>query len=168
MVKNGTDRSGTVGKAAYDLLIKPHQGNESPIAYEREMHKEFEQDVYLCIDNHKPVFDGDFYVVVLRKRERLMSNVYRTFFLGRKSCPTPTFDQTVYKYHRSDEIVEFLWVVPDQETCVVFKRDALEIVPEEKDLLAFVLDYYDGTLDKKAALLNNETIPVVEHTSVEG
>jgi len=153
MVKNGT-----VGKAAYDLLINPQKENESPIAYEREMHKEYEQDVHLCVDNHKPVFDGDFYVVVLRKRERLMPNVYRTFFLGRLSCPTPTFDQTVYKYHRSNEIVEFLWVVPDQETCVVFKRDMLEIAPDEKELLGFVLDYYDGELDKKAALLNKEPI----------
>ncbi len=157
MVKNGT-----VGKAAYDLLIKPQEGNESPIDYEREMHKEFEQDVFLCVDNHKPVFDGDFYVVVLRKRERLMSNVFRTFFLGRLSCPTPTFDQTVYKYHRSEEVVEFLWVVPDQETCVVFKRDALQIAPEEKELLKFVLDFADGTLDKKAALLNKEPVPPVD------
>lgn len=147
---------GTVGKAAYDLLLKSHDP-ESPVDYERAMHKEYEQDVHTCVDNHKSIFPGDFYVVVLRKRERLLQNVFRTFFLGRLSCPTPTFDQTVYKYHRADDAIEFLWVVPDHQTCVVFKLDALRIIPEERELLRFVLEYYDGTLDKRAALLNQES-----------
>lgn len=153
MKKNET----TVGKAAYDLLIKP-QDTVNPVDYEREMHKEYEEEVWNCVARHKSVFDGDFYVVVLCKRERLLPNVYRNYFFARKSCPTPSFDQTVYKYHREHNAIEFLWVVPDQETCVVYKRDALHVAPEEKELLKFILDFYDRTLDKKAAELNNEVI----------
>ncbi len=152
-------KDSTVGKAAYDLLVKVEE-QHNPIEYEREMHKEYEKEVWVCVDTNKSVFDGDFYVVVLCKRERLLPNIYRNYFLARRSCPTPTFDQTVYKYHREHNALEFLWVIPDQETCVVFKREALDIAPEEKELLKFVLDFSDGTLDKKAAALNNESIKI--------
>lgn len=145
----------TVGAASLDLMLKNHD-RASAIDYEREMHKEYEREIFNCIDTHLKKIDGDFFVVVLRKRERLMENVHRNFFLGRKSCPTPTYDQVVYKYHRNLDAVEFLWVVPDMETAAVFTRNALIVDPEERQLLKFVLDFNDGTLDRLAKTLNNE------------
>lgn len=149
------DEKQTVGSASLDLMLKNH-AQASAIDYEREMHKEYEREIFKCIDGSLTKIDGDFFVVVLRKQERLMSNVYRNFFLARKSCPTPTYDQVVYKYHRDLDAVEFLWVVPDMETCAVFTRNALQIDPQERQLLKFVLDFNDGTLDRLAKTLNNE------------
>ncbi len=149
------DDKQTVGSASLDLMLKNH-AQASAIDYEREMHKEYEREIFHCIDAHLTKIDGSFFVVVLRKQERLMSNVYRNFFLARKSCPTPTYDQVVYKYHRDLDAVEFLWVVPDMETCAVFTRNALQIDAQEKQLLKFVLDFNDGTLDRLAKTFNNE------------
>lgn len=145
----------TVGHESFDLMMKQHQAI-SAIDYEREMHKDYEREIFTCIDTHLPKIDGDFFVVVLRKLERLLQNVHRNFFLARKSCPTPTYDQVVYKYHRELDAVEFIWVVPDMETCAVFTRNALLIDHDEKQLLKFVLDFNDGTLDVLAKKLNNE------------
>jgi hypothetical protein len=145
----------TVGKASLELMQQIHE-QYSPIEYEREMHKEYEKNILECIDTHKKLFASDFYVVVLRKRERLMENVYRTYFLGRLSCPTPTYDQTVYKYHYKEEALEFIWTIPDLETCTIMKRDALLVPDMEKELLQFVLDFQDGVLDIKTKILNNE------------
>ena len=145
----------TVGAESVALMMKNHVP-VSVIDYEREMHKNYEDEIFKCVEANTSKYKGNFYIVVLRKRERLLPNVYRNFFLARKSCPTPTYDQIVYKYHRQEEIVEFLWVVPDNETCVVFVQDALRIDPAERELLGFILDYNDGTLDNLCKKLNNE------------
>lgn len=145
----------TVGKSSIDLMQQKHD-QVSAIEYEREMHKEYEKNILECIDHHRKLFSSDFYIVVLRKRERLLENVIRTFFLGRRSCPTPSRDQTVYKYHYKEEALEFIWTVPDLETCTIMKRDALLVPPEERELLEFIIDFDSGALDMKAMLLNNE------------
>lgn len=153
------DRKFTVGQAVTDLMKKDHAAI-SPIDYEREMHKEYEKEVHTAIQRGIHDLDGDFFIVVLRKRERAMAPVYRNYFFPRKSCPTPTYDQIVYKYHRADAMIEFIWVIPDLETATVFAGHALEIAPEERGLLGFVLDFKDGTLDALARKLNNEEEPI--------
>jgi len=55
-----------------------------------------------------------FYVCVITKKERLMDNVLRNYFLARSTCPTPQYDQTVYKYHRDSGAIQFLWVLPSK------------------------------------------------------
>ena len=99
----------------------------------------------------------DFYIVVLTKRERLMSNVIRHYFFTRTSCPTPDYDQAVYYYTHLKDAVEFLWVVPDRVTTKFFKKHCLEIPVEDKCLLEYVFKFYDGTLEKLSKKLNGET-----------
>jgi hypothetical protein len=147
----------TVGKASSDLMLKSHD-EVSVIDQEREMQKGILEELYVCLGSNKSKYQGDFFIVMLRKRERAMSNVFRNYFFARKSCPTPTFDQTVFKYHREHDALEFIWVIPDMETATIFKGYALEVEPEERELLKFVLDFYDGTLDGVARKLNNEGI----------
>ena len=100
--------------------------------------------------------DTDFYVVVNTKKERLMDNVIRNYFYHRKSCPTPEWDQVVYKYKYSSGELEFMWVVPSMHTCKMFKENLLSIDKKEKELLQFVLDYEDGTLFRLAKKENGE------------
>lgn len=101
---------------------------------------------------------GDFYISALLKKEKLLENVLRNYFVPSLSCPTPFFDQTVYKYNAAKEDIEFLWVVPDQETCLIFKENKEKIVPAEQGLLRFVLDYYNGNLTRLAKKENKETM----------
>jgi len=145
----------TVGKLAHDLMLKD-QETRDPIEIQREIHKDYDKHIQECVDRTKKEHDGDFYIVVITKKERLMKNVLRSFFLGRKSCPTPEWDQTVYKYHRSDDRIEFLWVVPAKDVCEHFKDNMLVIDDKERELLKFVLDYQDGTLLALSKKLNNE------------
>lgn len=113
-----------------------------------EGHKECEK---------REALDGDFFIAALIKKEKLLDNVLRNYFIPTRACPTPHFDQTVYRYDHHKEAIEFLWVVPDQETCEIFLENKHIIVPSERALLKFVLDYYDGTLFKLAKKLNGET-----------
>lgn len=145
----------TVGKISSDLLQK-ESATRDPIELEREMHKDYERNVWECVDRSKKEFNGDFYVVVVTKKERLMPNVLRNYFMGRNSCPTPEYDQTVYKYSRNDDHIEFLWVVPSKDTCELMRDNALQIADDEKGLLYYVLSFYDGSLLKKSKQLNRE------------
>ncbi|MDX1532844.1 MAG: hypothetical protein R3230_01405 [Nitrosopumilaceae archaeon] len=126
--------------------------------YIDEAHDDYEKELITCIERGKQLYPDDFYVTILHKTERLMQEVNRFFFMPRLSCPTPTFDQVVYKFHRNEDMLEFLWVVPDQKVCEYYKNNALLIDPSEKELLNFVLDFYEGALDIKCKQMNGEQL----------
>lgn len=146
----------TVGKVARDLLIKSGDENHSVNEQMSENLSEYDKNIYECIERSKKEFMFDFYVIVITKNEKLMPNVLRHYFLSRHSCPTPQYDEAVYKYHRKDDRIEFLWVVPSKPTCEHFVMNALTIPDEEKELLNFVLKFTSGELDALAQKLNNE------------
>jgi|SRR6185369_9630184 len=147
----------TVGKIATDL-IQQEAPTRSVIELERAMHEQYENNVWECVTRSKKLFTGDFYVVVLTKKEKLLENVVRHYFFGRLTCPTPDYDQTVYKFVSSHESLEFLWVIPSKDTCEHLRDHALEVDPSERDLLHYILDFYDDTLMKKAKKLNGEAL----------
>ena len=145
----------TVGKISSELLAK-QPDSQNPIEIERELHKDYENNVYECIDRGKKDFLGDFFVVVITKKEPLMQNVLRHYFFCRLSCPTPDYDQTVYKFFRDTEIVELIWVIPSRDACFILKENSSQVSPVEFGLLEYVLKFADGTLYKLAKSLNGE------------
>lgn len=164
----------TVGKIASDLLLKTPDSND-PIEIQRATEEEYLHNLQWCVKHalkkvdcnsiaghdeckKRTAFEGDFYVAALLKKEKLLQNVLRNYFVATKSCPTPTFDQTIYKYNAQKEAIEFLWVVPDQETALTLKENKQIVVPAERGLLQFVLDYYDGNLHRICKKLNGETM----------
>ena len=148
-------RDDTVGKIALELMQKTPDSRD-PIELERELHKDYEKNIYECKDAGKKIYNGDFFITVVTKKEPLMENVLRNMFIHRSSCPTPDYDQTVYHYSRKDRVLFFLWVIPSKDTCLLFKDNALEIVASEKELLNYILDFDDGTLYRLAKKFNGE------------
>jgi len=145
----------TVGKKAVELQEKTPDSRD-PIEIQREIHKDYENHVLEAISRGKKEYAGDFFIVVLTKKERLLENVLRNYFFVRASCPTPEYDQTVYHYHRKEEKIEFLWVLPSKETCSLFLENINKIVPEEQWLLDFVVKDANGELLKLSKKLNHE------------
>ncbi len=151
------EKKKTVGSHAYELQTKTPDSLD-PIEIEREMHKDYEKHFWEAFETGKKEYAGDFYIVVLTKKEKIMQNVLRNYFVSRKSCPTPNYDQTVYRYDAADDRIDILWVIPDKQTCQIFVSHPLEVVPEERELRDYILDFADGTLFSKMLELNNETI----------
>lgn len=163
----------TVGSIASQLSQKAPDSLD-PIEIQRATEQEYLDNLIWCVKHaqkkldcssieghdackNRPAMDGDFYIAALLKKEKLLENVLRNYFVPTLACPTPHFDQTVFRYVASKEDVEFLWVVPDQETCEIFHENKEKIVPEERGLLKFVLEYYNGTLFNLAKKLNGES-----------
>lgn len=151
----------TVGKIASDLIMRPLE-TTSPIEQMREQLSEYEKNVYECVERSKKDLPGDFYVVVLTKRERLMQNVFRNYFYARLSCPTPDWDQTVYKYKRNSDDIIFMWVLPSKQACEEMTINSHLVPREEYQLLEYVLAFNNGTLLKLAKDLNGEKEESVE------
>lgn len=155
--KKNTQPRDTVGKISSGLLSKSSD-KHSVEEQMREQLSDYEKHVLDCLESHKKTFHDDFYVVVITKKEPLMPNVIRHYFFARQTCPTPDYDQTVYRYDRKKEDLSFLWVIPSRMACMFMKTHKEKVPPEEYPLLSFVLQFADGTLFKKSKELNGEKI----------
>ncbi len=148
----------TVGKISLDLLSKGDKNDHSVEEQMREQLNDYEKNVYECALLGSTIYNSDFYIVVLTKKEKLMENVLRHYFFHRQTCPTPDYDQAVYRFNSSIQALEFLWVIPSKDTCYYLKEHALEIPYKERELLQYVLDFFDDTLMVKAKKLNGELL----------
>lgn len=147
----------TVGKVATDLIVKPPE-TTSAIEQMEENLTDYEANLIECVEKGKRELIGDFYVVVLTKNEQLLRNVFRNYFFTRSSCPTPDWDQTLYKYKRKDDSLVFMWTLPSRDACIYLTNNALQVDRQEKALLQFVLAFNDGTLMRLAKELNGEKL----------
>lgn len=153
----------TVGAISSELIMGMSDDTHSAHDQSAEHLREYEHNVELAVEAGKKKHDGDFFVVVLTKKERLMRNVLRFYYFSRQTCPSPEWDQTVYHYHIGSDHIEYLWTVPSKDTCQYLKDFALELPPDEHELLRYVFDFDDGTLLNKAKQLNGELNAVVQH-----
>ena len=155
----------TVGEEACRLLQSPEEVN--PIDLQRAMHAgntskdSFESQILEALNRGRKEIWGSFFIVVLLKKEKLLPNVMRQYFVPRKSCPTPQYDQIVYRYDAEKEGLEFLWVVPDPASCKLIHGRGAILPLEQQPLVQYVKDFFCGELDKKCALLNGETPEIV-------
>lgn len=154
-----TSRKKTVGAFSYEMQQRPDD-KINPIDLQRQIHQgnsnedSFENQVRLAVTRGECDLEGDFYVVVLFKKERLLKNVVRQYFFPRKSCPTPEYDQIVYHYFPKEEKLEFLWVVPDKQSTIDLPLMAKDLPLEQQELIQFSRDFNSGKLDKLCERLN--------------
>ena len=145
-----------IGKLYSEELSKNHEVVELR-ELQREFNKDYMDNIILAAMNGKKLHEGSYYVVVLMKRERLMQKVLRNYFLTRKSCPTPSPDQTVYKFDPKTEDLEFLWVIPSRKICDRLYLERYHLNNLKCSLTPYVVDYIEGRLYFKAKELNGET-----------
>ena len=148
----------TVGKIYLDSIQK-EPDTRNPIEIEQEAQKSYLTELFSRVEKDKEIYTGDFYIVRLLKREQLMPDMLpRGYMFTRHTCPTPQYDQTVFKYHAQDDEIEFLWTVPDLQTAVMLMNNKLYVHPQEYDLLKYVIDFFNGTLDTLAMKENGELL----------
>jgi hypothetical protein len=104
-------------------------------------------------------FEGDFYIINLHKAEKI--GALRCFFFPKKSCPTPTYNQIVYKYDHQSNQMPMLWCIPDKNTVKMmyeaFIHDKSSIPQEMYRLANHCIKFISGEYDSLAARENNET-----------
>lgn len=149
----------TVGQLSQELLTKAE-----PVHIEdqtNEILKDWHKHMQIAIDEGRTKFRDNFFIEIKTKKERLMENVLRCYWITRRSCPTPNYEQIVYKYNYKDESIEEIWSIPDRESCFIIYDNAIQLPADQRELVQYVFDFADGTLYKRMRELNNETHEVI-------
>lgn len=146
----------TVGAISQELLHK-EKDPISAIDVQQEAQKEYMDTLIGTILADRDRYPGDFYVVVETKREKLMPNVLRNYFFSRHTCPTPTYDQSVFRYNKASESIEYVWTVPDKLVVEYIEKHAHEMPASERPLIEYVFSFLDGSFDILCKKLNNES-----------
>ncbi len=148
----------TVGALALELSQKEKE-LYVPSELQEEIHKGDAgiNGLMDCVEINRKIYQGDFYIVCITKRERLLPNTIRTQYLARFTCPTPSWDEAVYRFRAGDGSVEFLWVIPDKLTCEWMLEFPDQVPDDHLQLRDYVLQMYNGTLLERAKRINGES-----------
>ena len=171
----------TVGSIAYELLEKDFHTEDSqkPTTVEQTeaMQKnyyqrlinnvqhgrgrmscdEYSKDSLIKCKKDKCVpFIGDFFIEVFTWKDKIMPNKINQFFVARKSCPTPNYDQAVFKYDAGIEQLSEIWVLGSRETCFYFMQNTKALKPEIMETFEYVRRFSTGELFRLSKRLNNE------------
>lgn len=147
----------TLGAIVNDLSQKSPDSRD-PIEIQRELQKDYMKNLLEAVDRGYKKYPSNFFIHVETKAEPLLPNTFRNYFIDKQCCPTPNYDQSVFRYNREAGQIEYLWTIPDRETCHHFKANAAIIAPEERGLLSFILKFDSGELLRLCKKYNGEEI----------
>lgn len=92
----------------------------------------------------------DFYIVAVWSfsRDFAPGQVPEDFFFVRRSCPTPGYNQNVFKYHHQTGSIEFLWSIPKKRRYYELWANRTRYIndPVLKARTAFVVSMETGKL----------------------
>ncbi len=133
----------TYGQQLIDHRSKNLEMDDDIIEYRRQMEGEVLNNISHTVSQCKysPLYQNkDFYIVVLFKVERI-GVVPKTLVFARRSCPTPTYQQAVYKYHTLGDGLELLWSIPSKILYFHILRNAHVLLQDKEcaDITKFVL-----------------------------
>ncbi len=145
----------TVGALAAEILAKPLEVTH-PIDQMRANLEDYENNMVECYNDAKKKYLADFYIVVLFRKEKILINTVRNMFFHVRACPTPNYEQSVYRYDKKDDAMKLIWTIPDIASCRYLKTNALSLDGDERTLLRYVMEHSDGSLLNYAKRLNGE------------
>lgn len=171
------------GKIAHDLMLKDMntEASQQHSMQEQvdEMLKDFEPGVWTCIKHAtgkmscieynqsamegkgcNPVtcrpFPGDFFVEVITFKPKLFPNTIKQAFIARNTCPTPNYDQIVFKYDSGLEQPVEIWVIGSRLNCYYFLQNTKTVKPEMWKMVEYIKQFDSGELFRLAKQLNGE------------
>lgn len=152
----------TVGSQLLNIASRQLDKMTAVEAWEAK-EKDYLKQLIDCAETNRKLFEGDFYICNTIKEETIFNKylqmpVLSEFFIALHDCPTPNYDQNLYKYNSKTEQIEYLWSVPDRKTCHYLYENRDIVDESERQLLDFVLKYADGTLFRLMKKLNGEKI----------
>jgi hypothetical protein len=158
-LKKGSMKKTTIGEVALDTLkSKPSKPQlATKLAKETNNEKSYIQELRDCAERGCETYkDMDFYIEVALRHDKVLHNVLRNQFFAKEHCPTPNYDQSVFRFNHKTMDIEYIWTVPDKTTCMTLLYYADQVVPEERQTLDFVVKYATGQLLALAKTLNKE------------
>lgn len=145
----------TVGQVATELSQKP-QESISVIEQQEAMQEDYMKNLIETIDTAYSKYGDFFFVEVITKNEKLLPNVFRNYFIHRSTCPTPNYDQSVYRYNKALGKIEYLWSIPSRDATHYLVENQHLVHKDERQLLDFCMMFAKGSLFTLMKKLNGE------------
>jgi hypothetical protein len=135
------------------------------VEYRRAMEPDIMDSIYKAVDKSRftdGYYNKDFYVVLITTGDRVLRQP-KIISLVRKSCPTPVYKQSVWKYINATGKLEFLWSIPDAILYyhILKNQDKYLLDKETMDLARFVILMESGELLEWVKKENGEKIDAV-------
>jgi hypothetical protein len=135
------------------------------IEYRRQMEPDIMAKIRDTADKakHQDGYVGkDFYVVLITTIDRVLRQP-KIVSLARKSCPTPVYKQSVWKYKIASDQLEFLWSIPDAILYYHILNNTQQYMNDRDtaDLAKFVILMENGELLEWVKRENGEKIDAV-------
>lgn len=135
------------------------------VEYRRAMEPDIMDNIYKAVDKARlkdGYFGKDFYIVLITTIDRVLRQP-KIIPLARKSCPTPVYKQSVWKYKNVTGELEFLWSIPDSILYYhIINNQAKYLADKETQQLAqFVILMESGELLEWVKKENGEKIDAV-------
>ncbi|HEY5267610.1 MAG TPA: hypothetical protein VII94_00560 [Candidatus Saccharimonadales bacterium] len=104
----------------------------------------------------------DFYIVLITTIDRVLRQP-KIIPLARKSCPTPVYKQSVWKFKTASGELEFMWSIPDVILYYHILNNQAKYLNDKEtaDLAKFVVLMENGELLKWVKKENGEKIDAV-------
>jgi hypothetical protein len=151
-----------VGKQYVDIQKNTDKQKVNVLELAAEMKKEFMPNLFEAVNRGCLKWDGDFWIDIENKQEPLMPKMFRDMFQDKKDCPTPRYDQSLFRYNRQKGQIEHWWTIPDKDSCLHMLLNHKQIPPEEHQLLKWVIQFGNGELFKLSKKLNGEKLDTPE------
>lgn len=99
-----------------------------------------------------------FYIMMVQTNSRDELKTPENKFFVRRSCPSPGYNQHVYKYHHVSGSLEYLWCIPRKNNYYHIWNNRLKYLynPATKRLATFVISMESGELLKWVKKENGE------------
>jgi hypothetical protein len=112
--------------------------------------------------NKDGYINKDFYIVLITTVDRILRQP-KIIPLARKSCPTPVYKQSVWKYKTITDDLEFLWSIPDMILYYHILNNKEKYINDKEtaDLAKFVILMETGELLEWVKRENGEKIDAV-------
>lgn len=141
-----------VGQASIDILSKPHAEQtvgETLDAFGPDYARQIEE----CIDQHAHKYTNPWYLFVLTKKEYLLENVVRNWFIPRQTAPHAfdmmeqysNFTKTLYIVDSEKGKIKLCWSLPGFTDCITVAAHPELYSPE---LVQWIEECFTRKLDK--------------------
>lgn len=146
-----TDKKKTYGQHIVEHTARNETLDDDVIEYRRAMEpsiiSEIERVAFEAKNTDPYTKKDHYYIVFLLKKERI-GQAIRPYIFARLSCPTPHWNQTVYKFYKNSDSLEYLWHIPGILRYYSIVNDPKRYLDDKnfKTMAQFVLLDHSGDL----------------------
>lgn len=127
-----------------------------------EKAKHYLPRLFTFLEKCKKQFNDDFIIEVHQWHEVGDRKVTRLRLRQTLALPTPRPGRAYYYYDSKNDCLDFLWDLPPEKACEWAYKNRMTVGTQMPNAMRTILDYYDGTLVKKADEINKK---IADHRS---